>query len=309
MDYVVSREQPTRPPTTPPPAGDGGRRRPSRGLILAVIIGLLAAAVMVFALSQRGGDDHTSGVKPDTTPSTGTVKPAADALPFGTVTAGEGGAEDLFGIPIRYPHTVDGAAAAAINLTVGASGPLNVVEAAREPLNQYVYTNHAAGKGFPTTAAEAEEARAKAGLDENGQVRLGDGTVDPYSTYLGGTIVPEYGAYRVLPGATADRVKIDLWGPLLTGTARSNGSGDAEVHWVAFRVAVAWDRGDWRLDDLTIPDELTLGNRTIPEPAERAALNVSFAERAELLPASHGWVMVRNAVEDTSAYPEGVATP
>lgn len=306
MEYVVQHEQPTHPPVTPPPGGP--RRRPGRGLVVAILLSLLAAATVVFALSQRS-DNAGTQAKPDTAPSSGRpADPASDALPFGTVTFGQGGAEDLFGIPIRYPHTQDGATAAAINLTVGGSGPLNVVEAAREPLNRYLYTARAAAKGFPTTAAQAEEARAKAGLDLNGQVLNDDGSVDPGSTYLDTTFIPEYGAYRVLPGATADRVTVDLWGPLLTGTARSNGSGDAEVRWVLVRVTVAWDRGDWRIDDLTVPDQLPARRQTVPMPADRAALNVSFAERAELLPASEGWVMVRNATEDTSAYPEGVAT-
>jgi hypothetical protein len=267
-----------------------------------MLVGLLAVATVVFALSQRSADRRTEAAPDPTTRPGQQGTPAADALPLGTVTAGEGGAGDLFGIPIRYPHTLDGAAAAAVNLTVGASGPLNVVEAAREPLNEYVYTDHARREGFGTTAAEAQEARATGGVDVNGQVLADDGTVDPEATYLDTTFIPEYGAYRVLPGATADRVRVDLWGPLLTGIARPDDRGDAEVHWVMARVTVAWDDGDWRLDN-------GITKENARTPTERAALNVSFAERAQLLPASQGWVMVRNAVEDTSAYPEGVATP
>jgi hypothetical protein len=306
MSYVVHREQPTSPPTGPPD-DPGGPRRRSRWLLLGVLLGVLAVAVGVFGLTQRGGDAGTEADPETASPTAEQVEPAAQTLPFGTATAGEGGAEELFGIPILYPQTRDGATAAAINFTVGGSGPLNVVEAAREPLNDYLYTDHARKEGFGTTATQAEKARAQAGVDANGQVLSDDGTVDPEATYLDTTFVPEYGAYRVVPGATADRVRVDLWGPLLTGIARPGDHGDAEVHWLMVRVTMAWDRGDWRIDDGTVPPGLTVANKAAPQPADPAALHVSFAERAELLRASDGWVMVRNAVEDTSAYPEGVA--
>jgi hypothetical protein len=306
MSYVVHREQPTSPPAGPPDHPPGPRRR-SRSLLLAVLLAVLAVAIGVFALTQRDGDAGTEADPNTTSPTAEQVEPAAQTLPLGTATAGEGGAAELFGIPIRHQHTRDGATAAAINMSVGGSGPIAVVETAREPLNEYLYTDHAAAEGLTMTSAQAQRARAAAGVDVDGQVISDDGTVDPEATYLDTTLIPEYGAYRVLPGATADRVRVDLWGPLLSGIARPGDRGDAEVHWLMFRITVVWDRGDWRIDDIVVPPELTLAKDAVPAPKDRARLNVSFAERAGLLPASDGWVMVRNAVEDTSAYPEGVA--
>lgn len=269
-----------RPPATSvsQPGRFGSIPKPAK-VLLGLFVGLLVLYGIQLLLTDASERRATGGV---------------ELLPVDeSVVAGEGGSESLFGVPIKYDHSENGAIHAALNYRVATSSTLMLSTDTRDKLVKYIYLKSALGKA---TSKDMEEImRAGAGVDGDGRVLTKDGKIDEnrqaYSMFL-----PEYGAFRVA-SSRDDRVVVDVWGPELTGNSTGLTDEPLRVEWSAERKDLRWVDGDWRL----APDK----SPAAPKPKVPGRVNVSFAERSRLLPKDDGWQLVADAVEDLTAVPTG----
>ena len=273
-----------RPPATS--ASTPGRFRSIPGpakALLALVVGLLVLYAAQQLLSSASERRATGGV-------------ALLQVDDGVVP-GEGGSESLFGVPIKYEHSENGAVHAAINYRVASASTLMYSTDTRDKLTAYVTTS-AGLKRMKSewSSRDLEDLyRRASGVDEDGRVLTKDGKIDEdrqaYSMFL-----PEYGAFRVV-SSTDDRVVVDVWGPTLTGNSTGLDDEPLRVEWETTRRDMRWERGDWRVGEGK--------TSTTVKPKVPGKVSVSFAERSRLLPKGDGWRLVAGAVEDYSAVPAG----
>lgn len=269
-----------RPPQTPisTPGRFGSIPKPAK-ILLGVLLGLLVLYGIQQLLTDASERRETGGV---------------ELLPVDEeVMPGEGGTESLFGVPTKYEHSENGAIHAAINYKIATSSTLMYSTDTRDKLVKYVYTTKARSQ---LSSKQMEELfRDGFGVDSEGRAITKDGKIDDdrqaYSMFL-----PEYGAFRVV-SASDDRVVVDVWGPELTGNSTGLDDEPLRVEWKTVRKDLRWERGDWRVAKDDSP--------SAPKPKVPGKVNVSFAERARLLPKDDGWRLVSDAVEDYSAVPSG----
>jgi hypothetical protein len=273
-----------RPPATSAstPGRFGSIPGPAKAL-LAVVVGLLVLFAAQQLLSSASERRASGGVA---------LLPVDES-----VVPGEGGSESLFGVPIKYEHSENGAIHAAINYRVATNSTLMYSTDTRDRLMKYVATTAGWAKQSKAWSSEdlEEMVRRSAGVDEEGRVLTKDGKIDEdrqsYSMFL-----PEYGAFRVV-SASDNRVVVEVWGPELTGNSTGLDDEPLRLEWETVQTDLRWERGDWRIADEKSPAS--------PSPKVPGKVSVSFAERSRLLPKADGWRLVADAVEDYSAVPAG----
>jgi hypothetical protein len=198
--------------------------------------------------------------------------------------------ESLYGIGVRFPHTLEGAVAHSAELLRHRYGRTWVVDAQRDPIQQVMVSSPASKE----TAARAQAAASVNGLGESLDFETGE--VTPGVKYWA-EAYPKYGAYRVLSTTYSDgelrQVLIDWWIP----TAYGNGdlqSPPAEpfTMWIHATFAVTWNATSdtWRTGSNSL--------ETVPTPPG-GAVNQSFTARASALAGtSSPWCVSSDATSE-----------
>ena len=226
-------------------AEEAPRRSRLRGPL--IVIGVVVVLFAVIALVNQN-DHGSSSMAPGAAAATG----AASAAPGATstsVTTGYGsglasGSAD--GVPVGYPHTSDGAEAAAANYMSAFNGTEMVYSWYRvQLLNAIADPADAAGlRG----QLDGMYAKVDSGYDisSSGQAPSGDTFVNR-ATPVGVSLVSDNGSTAV----------VSVWTVRLLGLAGTNvQSADAAVSedWATFTMTLGWSRGDWKWVGFTLSD-------------------------------------------------------
>jgi hypothetical protein len=233
-----------------------------------VIVAMLVVAALLLLQQQRPATTPGAPVvfSPSSQPLDG---PDSPPLPASTVRIGSGATrEGVAGVPLGFPHTTDGAVAAASAWLTVVEGPGVLVAKRRAAVLSAI-----GDKAFTSAAGARLASRAATlGLRANGR---------PAAGYLSAVARPERGAYRVVYGAGADAALIEIWYPFRVQVVPDRGQPDSG-YWQRARIPLRWDRSaaDWRLSaDLTF-----VGG---PDPKVQQP---SVIERAEALQGyDDGW--------------------
>lgn len=276
--------------------GDSPRKSDatSRGLLKGVIalggVIVFFLVVILLLLLNRGevaapGDpDPSSSTSASAEPGGDETEPAGEptSLPRSEVGIGGDRAHGTLGpLFINYDQTQEGAIAAALNYTVALGEPDKFNDQTRHLVDEYVYATDEARKKFSVSDETAAEAREEHGIDQNGE------STDPDKKVYTGNY-PEYGAFQVMGTKGNTEVTVNIWYPNVFGVG--NKAEDVTVMWTYWQHRMVWVDDDWRIA------EHQETPTPVPAPAEPEVVNVSFAERAELL--GKGWEMPANASED-----------
>lgn len=182
-------------------------------------------AVGAFALGRGSGPNAQPPEGPPTaTPGDGEnptgdpSTPEGRAVPVGEVEAGAGGTKrGPGGIPIGYPHTADGAVAAATNYQMAAAD--SSVLGDTKLRNQLI----------ETIIADPTQAKAlKEDWEAMGDVEM-----------LKQRLEPERGAYAVM-SQSDDAVTVLMWAP-------APNDQEHRDPWLITEVDLVWKKGDWKV--------------------------------------------------------------
>lgn len=236
-------------------------RKPTRrpwGLLLAAVAvtALIVAAVTYFVVQE---DDDTTATKPDG-PTTNVLPTGEAHIDLRTATG------NVAGFPRRFPQTETGAVEAYLGWVLAPGEALQQPDAV---LTQY-YRDVMPADEAEREAAEIFGNRDAFGLDENGAF-VGPQGSRPYSDCF-----PEYGAYRV-DKKSETRVNVEAWMPCVAGVGSPSDTSDVYVLWSQTSGDMVWSNGDWRMS-LKDADYVEA-----PTPQNKEKVNVSFAERAQIL--------------------------
>ncbi len=255
-----------------------GRRLSRRWLLPAVglLVGALALGLLLVGGRQQAAPTPTAEQRAAATSesSAPTAGPAAGQAPVGAVgqtsvegmwtsevVVGSGNHAAVYGIACGWPHTKEGAAAAAMNTLASLSSLPNLVDATRSVLTARLYT--ADGASVQLTAAQAARVRQRNRLNDDGVVVLPDGLPSPYERYYGGGM-PRYGALRFLT-VTPDQVTVEIWMPRAYGTGTDDNLSEVRLGAQHLQVTVRWGDGpggqDWRVAHAEPLDKRVLETR------------------------------------------------
>jgi hypothetical protein len=204
-------------------------RRAKLGAILFAVVFLVSISLVLFG-GKDGGDTGASETSAGSTPTatTGGSGPGAKAR---TVKNG---------IPVGYPHTEDGAAAAAVNYQMARSSPGYFTdEALRHQVLQTVMTPAA----LPSQ---------KAGDDQ---------AVSGLLTTLGMTAktAPEL-VMRAAPLGTnvssysAETATVRVWMSEVVGVPTEKSPMPVSATWSTYTVILQWQDGDWKIATINQSD-------------------------------------------------------
>jgi hypothetical protein len=134
-----------------------------------------------------------------------------------------------WGVPVGYPRTVAGVRAAAVGWVAALGelmgmGPIARTDTLRELLSERAYT-----ETLDDFAAERDRFRAEFGMDVSQAV------------WIDAPLAVE------IVEAASQRAVVEVWSVLLFGTTTER----VEVLWRTQVVTLVWERGSWRVDDVT----------------------------------------------------------
>lgn len=214
----------------------------------------------------------------------------APGLWTGTATATTGNSDELYGTPIGWPQTVDGAVAAAFNYDAATSSPAYLVDDTGEKINKRIFTPEGE-KALGYTAEDRRNMRARFRLTENAEVLEPNGTVSSKQEFYYAAY-PWYGAYKVEQvNSDLSEVRVRTWMPLVFGTGTDDNLSEVYVNWVESALTMRWWEGDWRI---------AAGDRPETRPENQAPddtfTNQSYQVRRDVL--GDGWIVLADSTED-----------
>jgi len=216
-----------------------------------------------------------------------------DGIWWGWATVAADNTDQVYGIPCGWPHTIEGAAAAAMNTASSIGNVANLVDATRPTLTARLYTPD--GAKDVMDAAAAAQLRAKFRLNAEGVVVLADGRVSPNEHYYG-LGMPRYGAYRFIT-ASEDFVVVEVWIPTAFGPGTDDNLSDVKLSATHASYAMRWSDGtggkDWRVSASTPLD--------VKRPPVLRA-NIGLQRMRDLL--GSGWLIPLDATD--KPYPGAV---
>ena len=220
------------------------RRSRLRGpLIVIGVVVVLFAVIALVNQNDRGSAPKTAGAA-----ATGAASSAPSATSTNVTTtygsALASGSAD--GVPVGYPHTSNGAEAAAANYLSAFNGTEMVYSWYRVQLLNAI-----------ADPADAEALRAQLDgmyakvdsgydLSSSGQAPSGDTFVNR-ATPVGVSLVSDNGSTAV----------VSVWAVRLQGLAGSNVQGASAAvseDWATFTMTLGWSRGDWKWVGFTLSD-------------------------------------------------------
>ncbi len=213
---------------TRPSSGVITHRRPSRAVRLGAV---LVAAVVLFGVGAAIG--RVTG-DPGGSPAPADGPTAADR----TVQVHPGPSEVIDGVPVGYPHSRDGAIAAAANYAVILDSPVVLDSARAGPALNQMATSDAKDELGDRFELAAGLLRERLNLDTN---RLETSGVVMRTVPLG---------YRVLD-YRRNAATVAVWGTSVFVAAGSQAVGPG---WGTTEVTLRWEGGDWRVSALANSD-------------------------------------------------------
>ena len=225
-------------------AEEAPRRSRLRGPL--IVIGVVVVLFAVIALVNQ--NDHGSSSKAPSAAATGAASSAPSATST-SVTASYGsglasGSAD--GVPVGYPHTGDGAEAAAANYMSAFNGTemvyswyrVQLLNAIADPADASALRGQLDGMYAKVDSGYS--------ISSSGQAPSGDTFVNR-ATPVGVSLVSNDGSTAV----------VSVWAVRLLGLAGSNvQNADAAVSedWSTFTMTLSWSRGDWKWVGFTLSD-------------------------------------------------------
>ena len=227
-------------------------------------------------------------------PTMGVLGTVVDGLWRGTATVATGSTDVIFGVPIGWDRTVDGAVAAAMHTSAAFYALPSVVEDTAAELNPHLYTGTALDDMLTgeTMVAFRAQLRKICRLSDEGVVVDANGNPSTEERYLGGGI-PEYGAYQVRDVESSNgavtRVEVAVFQPVYSGPATDTNTTEVLLMFRKSVYVMTWTDGDWKVADWGELDE--------PKgPWEVAYSNQGFEWiRQQIGP---GWAVPADATED-----------
>jgi hypothetical protein len=212
-------------------------RRPRRTIAVVGGLVILLAAVAVVAYLAGRTNEPTAAPTPPSTPTAGvgpgepSTQPspasstagASNGLATGAVTAGQGGStKGPSGLPLGYPHTKDGAVAAATNYLTW--------------MDSIKITKKSDADAM--AAATAADQQTRSAL-----VQSFDETRSGMDGLTNDQLEPARGAYAVAH-YSPDSGTVYVWAPEVA----TDKSGETQHLWAIDAVDVVWANGDWKLN-------------------------------------------------------------
>lgn len=260
------------------------RQRPRTGIIVVVAVVVVGAvlALGIFLGSQRGrgatepqpgsspGIEHTTPAgsqeptgKPTASPEfsqpphMNTLGEVIPGLWQGTAAVTVGNSNAIYGVPIGWNRTVDGAIGAAMNYDASTYALPRLVEDTYAEIAPKIYAADS-----PAITADTPEVRAAirrvSRLDDDGGVVDANGNPSQAERYYGGG-APQYGAYRVdaveyAPSGEPTKVTVSVLQPLWSGPGTDTNLDEVMLQYRTVQYVMVWDEDDWRVSDFPSSD-------------------------------------------------------
>jgi hypothetical protein len=249
-----------------PYSADVPRRSRLRGPL--IVVGVVVVLFAVIALVNQNHHDSTPKSAAATSAASAAPTPGASSTSV-TTTYGAGlalGSAD--GVPVGYPHTSDGAEAAAANYVAAFNSTEMVYSWYRVQLLNAI----AAPSDAAALRVQLDDLYAKVdsgySISSSGQPPAGD-TFVSRATPVGVSLVSDSGSTAV----------VSIWAVRLLGLAGTNPqNADAAVSedWSTFAMTLSWTRGDWKWVGFTLSDgPAPLGGLQTPAPGQTLQAAVS----------------------------------
>lgn len=228
-------------------------------------------------------------------PNTGSV---VDGLWRGTATVASGSSDAIYGIPIGWDRTYEGAVGAAMHTAAAWYALPSLVEDTATELNSRLYT------GDYLKDLQTEEfikhraaARKEARLSDAGVVLDAQGLPSAQERFYGGGI-PEYGAYKVLDVESKDgaltQVEVLVFMPVYLGSGTDTDMSNVTLAFGGWSYVMVWDETaeDWKATSWETPSD---PSDELPN-ADLDFSNQGFDWIREHL--GPGWAVPADATED-----------
>ncbi len=212
------------------------RRSRMRGALIAggVIVVLFAIIALVNQNGHGAAPKSAANTNPGTNPTPSTVpSPTSTNITeaYGSGLASSSAAD----VPVGYPHTSNGAEAAAANYVSGFNSAEMVYSWYRvELLNAIADPADAANLRSQLNASYAKIDSAY-GLSSAGKAPAGDTFVNR-TTPVGVSLVSDNGGTAV----------VSVWVVMLQGLSGNTSQEPVSEAWATFNLTLAWSHGDWK---------------------------------------------------------------
>jgi hypothetical protein len=223
-----------------PYAEDAARRRPRlRGPLIAGGVILALFAIIALVNQNDHGKSGSAGSGSANADSTATPKPsaAASVTPTSVTEAYGSGlaSSSAADVPVGYPHTSNGAEAAAANYVSGFNSAEMVYSWYRVELLNAIADPADAASLRSELNAEYAKIDSDYGLSGSGSAPAGDTFVNRL-TPVGVTLASDNGSTAV----------VSVWTVLLQGMTGSTAQQPITEQWDTFSLTLAWSHGDWK---------------------------------------------------------------
>ena len=298
---IVDGEPRLQPSNATKAAGTPRRKLWALSIAAVVVIAIMAVVVLNQPRSETTPTPAPTGVtsEPNTAPTPADSLTGADAIrpthsnviePVtgapglwrGTATVASGYGDTFLGVPILWPHTVDGAIGAAINHSASMASLDNFRPATAVQLDGRLLTQGALGT-HRTTDEWWQRTKAWYHLDEGGNpLNMDDQPSPELRLYMMG--YPRYAAYQVTAvGADLSTVSVTLWMPASDGVGVGEDLSAVRLQWVKHAKVMKWEEGDWRVDAITTEQapQGTERRPNLPWPQVRSLLGPGWSIPAD----------------------------
>jgi hypothetical protein len=201
--------------------------------LTVVAAGVVAVSALCLTVKAVGGgeadDGETPAVSMHPVPSTADSAGSAATAGANAVTAAAGPTAEVWGVPVGYPHTAAGAAAAAVGWVSSLGSLMRMGPIARADTLGELMTVEAARETITDFDAERDRFVESFGADP-----------------LLGLWIDAPLQVSVME-ADGRRAVVQVWSLLVLGTAEREVQG----LWRTHTVTVRWERDDWRVEDVS----------------------------------------------------------
>lgn len=175
----------------------------------------------------------------------------------GTATVTIGNNNALYGVPIGWNRTIDGAIGAAMNYDASSYALAQLVDDTATAIASKIYV--ASSPAMEANTAEIRaEIREVSRLDDEGGVVDANGNPSQAERYYGGG-APQYGAYRVdAVDAEAQgeptQVTVSVVQPVWSGPGTDTNLEEVMLQYRTVQYVMVWDEDDWKISDFPASD-------------------------------------------------------